>query len=43
MKVADKTGTMNLMLKDSKHIEVCKENEKVEILNALAKVYKGFL
>ena len=42
-KVADKAGTLNLVLKDESHIQVCKALGHVEVLNALAKVYKGFI
>lgn len=42
-KVADKTGTLNLVLKDTQHIEVCKALGYIEVLNAQAKVYKGFI
>ena len=42
-KVADKTGTLNMVLKDQEHIKVCSELGHIEVLNALAKVYKGFI
>ena len=43
IKLADKTGTLNLVLKESDLIKVCQDNDYLEVLNAEAKVHKKFL
>ena len=43
VRVADRTGTLNLVLRESAHVEICKSLGYIEVLNAHAKVYKGFI
>lgn len=43
VKLADSAGTINMVLKSEELIQVCRDAEHVEILNAEAKVHKSFM
>lgn len=43
VKLADKSGTLNMFLKDDALVKLCQSNTYVEVLNALARIYKGFI
>ena len=41
--LGDKKGTLKMFLKDQAFIKLIKENDHVEVLNAHAKFYNGFI
>ena len=41
--LGDRTGTLKMFLKDSKYVQICQENDFVEVLNSHAKYFKGFI
>ena len=43
VRLADKTGTLKLVLKDNTYLELVNKTPYVEVLNAQAKVFKGFI
>ena len=43
VRLADKTGTLKMVLKDSTFIDLVNKVAYVEVLNAIAKVFKGFI
>ncbi len=41
--LGDKTGTLKLFLKEENFVKICKAHTYVEVLNAHARFYKGFI
>ena len=41
--LGDKTGTLKMFLKDADYIKIMRENTHVEVLNANARFYNGFI
>ena len=41
--LGDTSGTLNMFLKEDNYIKICQENPFVEVLNAHARFYKGFI